>query len=102
MEDIHKWLQFSGWSKAKETLNSHLKTELDVLIYHYSNGENGIRDIISIIREHGISTSYGGIHGKWKKWAQEGLLKSISMRGGVRLVKNFNLEDFGYDIPERT
>ena len=101
LTDIYKWIRFLGWSKAKDALDEHLKNDVDRLIYHYSDGEHGIRDIISIIADHGLSTSFGGVHGRWQRWARNGLLMPKYIGAGIRYVKIFKLEDFGIEIPEK-
>ena len=101
LKNILKWLRFIGWPKAKEVLDDILRDDVDRLIYHYSDGEHGIRDIIRVLPEYGFSTSFGGVHGRWQRWAQNGLLEPIPVGTGTRYVKIFNLADFGIDIPER-
>ena len=101
LKDILKWVRFQNWSKAKEALGDNLKDEVDRLIYHFSDGEHGIRDIITEVEAYNLSTSYGGIHGKWQRWAQNGIVIPKPVRAGIRYVKIFNLEDFGFEIPEK-
>jgi len=101
LKDIQNWIKIIGWSKAKEALEVNMKEDLDRLIYHYSDGEHGIRDIIAVVSDYGLSTSYGGIHGRWQRWAQNGILLPLQVRAGVRYVKRFNLDEFGFEVPEK-
>ena len=101
LKDMLKWLRFLGWSKAKETLEESLRDEVDKLIYHFSDGEHGIRDIIPEVKAYNLSTSYGGIHGKWQRWAQNGIVIPKPAGSGTRYVKIFNLADFGLELPEK-
>ena len=101
LKDIQNWIKIIGWSKAKEALEINMKQDIDRLIYHYTDGEHGIRDIIAVVSDYGLTTSYGGIHGRWQRWAQSGILSPIQVRAGVRYVKSFNLDEFGIEVPEK-
>lgn len=99
LNDIRKWLRFSGWNNIKNVLIENLQSNRDKLIYHFSDGKYGIRDIIPKIEAYQIKTSYGGIHGLWQKWSKIGIVEPIKVGSGFRYQKLFSLEDFGIEIP---
>ncbi|RLC69866.1 MAG: hypothetical protein DRI26_08230 [Chloroflexi bacterium] len=101
LKSILKWIKFLGWPKAREALEENLKDEVDRLIYHFSDGEHGIRDIIPKVKAYNLSTSYGGIHGKWQRWAKDGIVMPKPVRAGIRYVKIFDLAEFGIELPEK-
>ena len=99
LEDIRKWIRFSGWNNVKNVLVENLQSDRDKLIYHFSDGENGIRDIIPKVEEYQNKTSFGGIHRLWQKWNKIGIVEPIKSGIGYRYQKLFSLEDFGISLP---
>ena len=101
IEDIRKWLRFLGWNNVKNVLTENLQSDRDKLIYHFSDGEHGIRNIIPELGPFQIKTSYGGIHSLWQKWSKIGIVEPIKSGSGFRFKKLFILEDFGIVMPDR-
>jgi len=97
--DIQKWIKFIGWSNVKNVLMDCLNTETKLLIYHFSDGEHGIRNIRDRIKKFGLKTSYGGVHGSWQRWKKVGIVEPSHKRQG-RFQKVFDLEEFGFEIPK--
>jgi hypothetical protein len=100
IKEILKWVKILGWSEAKKILKEQLQDDVDVLIYHFSDGEHGIREIIPEVESRGLKTSYGGIHGKWQRWAENSIVFPVKSGSGIRYVKKFDVEEFGFEIPE--
>jgi len=99
LEDIRKWVKFSGWNNVKNVLTENLQSDRDKLIYHLSDGNRGIRDIVSESKSFNMKTSYGGVHSLWHKWSKIGIVEPITVGRGERYRKLFLFEDFGIDIP---
>ena len=99
LRDIRKWLRFLGWNNVKNVLTENLQSDRDKLIYPFSDGKHGIRDIIQEIEAYQLKTSYGGIHRLWQKWSRIGIVEPIKAGSGFRFQKLFLLEDFGIAIP---
>lgn len=95
LREILKWTRFSGSKEVKNVLKDALDTEQKILVYHLSNGLQGSSEIGG---KAGISHST--VFRYWKDWARQGLVEPIKVRGGERYKKVFDLEDFGFTIPE--
>lgn len=94
LEEISMWLKISGIEKVRGILNSTLNTPEKISVYHLSDG----RGITEIHNTTGMSV--GSISNYWNSWNKLGLMKSLPVKGGERLIKNFDLEDYGITIPK--
>ena len=94
LRDINRWLKILAYDKVKKILLDTLKTEKEIKIYHYSDG----RSSIEVAKAVGLK-SHASILEYWKRWGRIGIMDVITVRGGRRYVKAFNLEDFGIEIP---
>jgi hypothetical protein len=63
--------------------------------YHFSDGNNGSVEIGKIAK-----VSDKTVRTYWASWARLGIVESFRVRGGERYKKAFNLEDFGFKLPE--
>jgi len=96
LEEIRKWVKFSGWNNVKNVLTEALNEPEKVVAYSMTDGETGIRSITPI-----IGRGFGTVQRWWKEWAQIGIAETIKVKGGgSRAVALFHLEDFGIPIPE--
>lgn len=95
LKEILKWIKFAGMKGVKDQLNVTLETDQKRTIYQLSDGSKSIVDIHEIT---GAST--GSISGYWQKWLKLGLGEKISVQGGDRFKRSFDLEDLGIEIPE--
>jgi Fic family protein len=93
--EILKWTKFSSIGKVREILSSILDTDQKRLIYHLSDGENGSVEIANIVQ-----VSDSTVRRYWNSWFRIGVVEPLSVRGGTRYKKSFDLEDFGFIIPE--
>jgi len=95
LREILKWVKFSGIDEVRTVLMRTLDTEQKRLVYHLSNGENGSIEIGQVAQvSNRTVTRY------WVSWARLGLMEPIRVRGGLRYKKSFELEDFGFTIPQ--
>lgn len=93
--EMLKWIKFSGMKDVKEVLLSNLTDDTKKIVYHYSNGENNTTYLKQIANVSGNNV----IPNLWNKWKNIGIIEKISVKGGERGKKIFNLEDFGIPIP---
>jgi len=82
--------------EVKEALNSVLDTDQKKLVYHLSDGNKGI---IEIGKATGIAST-ATISRYWKNWVRLSLGEYVSVQGGDRFKRSFDLEDFGIDVPQ--
>jgi hypothetical protein len=96
LREILKWIRFSGLREVKSVLTSVLDDPQKLLAYHLSDGSRGTIEIgeATGIRSTATITRY------WQTWKQLGLGESISVRGGDRFRRLFDLTDFGIVVPE--
>ena len=72
-----------------------LDTEQKRLVYHLSDGEHGSVEI-----GKSANTSDSTVRRCWESWARLGIVEPLRVRGGERYRKSFELEDFGFTIPQ--
>jgi len=95
LQEMLKWIKFSGAREVRTVLMNILDTEQRRLIYHLSDGEHGSVEI-----GKAANVSDRTVRKYWESWARLGVAESISVRGGLRYKKSFELEDFGFTIPQ--
>lgn len=95
LSEILKWLKFAGMKEVKEVLVSELTTDPKKQVYQLSDGN---KTNAEINKATGVST--GAISGYWKKWVKQGLGEKVSVQGGDRFARAFDLEDFDIEVPE--
>lgn len=79
----------------KNILEELLESDRDKLIYHFSDGEHGIREIMPK-----TGASYGYIQGIWQRWYNYQIAEKLPVGSGFRAKKLYLLEDLGIVIPE--
>jgi hypothetical protein len=97
LQEILKWIKFSGMKDVKATLESMLDSPQKRLAYQLSDG-NHSRDQVQ---------TASGIKGNeamsdlWRGWPRSGLGESIEIRKGMkRFKRSFDLNDFGIEYPK--
>lgn len=95
LQEMLKWIKFSGAREVRTVLMNILDTEQKRLIYHLSDGEHGSIDI-----GKAVNVSDSTVRRFWESWARLGVVEPIGVRGGLRYKKSFELEDFGFTIPQ--
>jgi Fic family protein len=95
LQEILKWTKFAGVREVRTVLMNILDTEQKRLIYHLSNGEHG-----SIEISKAASVSDTTVRRYWESWVRLGIVEPLGVRGGIRYRKSFELEDFGFTIPQ--
>ena len=95
LKEILKWIKFSGMKEVRTVLMSILDNEQKRLIYHLSDGNNGSVAIAKVTNA-GATT----VRRFWESWSRMRIVESINVQGGLRYKKLFELEDFGFTIPQ--
>lgn len=95
LQEILKWIKFSGIDEVRTVLMRTLDTEQKRLVYHLSDGKHGS---VGIGKAANVSNSTVARY--WASWARLGLMEPIRVRGGLRFKKSFELEDFGLTVPK--
>jgi len=95
LQEILKWIKFAGAREVRTVLSNILDTEQKRLIYHLSDGEHGSIEIGKI-----TNVSDSTVRRCWESWSRLGIVEPIGVRGGLRYKKSFELEDFGFTIPQ--
>ncbi len=94
LREILKWIKISGIKEVKSTLESQLKDDTKKLIYQLSDGTKGTQEIAKTVG----NISYSTVFLYWKGWEKVGLGESISVIGGTRFKRSFDLEDFSMKV----
>jgi hypothetical protein len=95
LREILKWTKFAGSKEVKNVLKDALDTDQKLLVYHLSDGDKGSAEIG---KKAGVSHST--VFNYWAAWARLDIVEPVKVRGGERYKKVFELEDFGFVIPE--
>lgn len=95
LKEILKWVKFSGAEEVRAVLMKVLDTEQKRLIYFLSDGTHGS---VEIGKTANVSDST--VRRYWETWARLGLAQPVPVKGGFRLKKSFELEDFGLAVPQ--
>jgi len=95
LREILKWTKFAGSKEVKDVLKDALDTDQKLLVYHLSDGNKGS---VEIGNKAGVSHST--VFNYWTSWARRGIVEPVKVRGGERFKKVFELEDFGFVVPE--
>jgi hypothetical protein len=96
LREILKWIKFAGMKEVKEVLNSVLDTDQKKLVYQLSDGSKGM---IEVGKAAGIAST-ATISRYWKSWLKLGLGENVSVKGGERFRRAFDLEDFGIEVSQ--
>lgn len=94
LREILKWIKISGTKEVRSLLEMQLEDDLKRLIYQLSDGTKGTQEIAKVVGD----VSHGTVFNYWTGWEKVGLGESISVRGGSRFKRSFDLEDFGIKI----
>jgi hypothetical protein len=95
LREILKWIKFAGAKEVKNVLLATLDTEQKRLIYNLSDGNNGSLDIAKV-----AGTSGTTVRRYWASWARQGIVEPLRVHGSERYKKSFELEDFGFTVPQ--
>jgi len=95
LREILKWTRFSGLENARSEIRRTLDTDQKRLVYTLSDGENNSREIAEK-----CDVSDFTVRKYWSEWNKRGIVSPMSVRGGTRYKKSFDLEDFGLIVPE--
>ncbi|MGA2682012.1 MAG: hypothetical protein ABSF44_09465 [Candidatus Bathyarchaeia archaeon] len=95
LKEMLRWLKFTGVKEVRAVMSSALETEQKRLIYHLSDGKKGT---IEIGKAANVGSSTVGRY--WEAWYRLGIMEPIPVQGGIRYKKAFELEDFGFNVPQ--
>ncbi len=95
LREILKWTKFAGMNQVQSILENTLNTPEKRLAYQLSDGTKGIVELARLSKV-GSTFKLGGL---WKEWRRKGLGDSLSVQGGERFRRTFDLEDFGIEVP---
>jgi hypothetical protein len=80
-------------------IKKNISSKRDILVYYFSDGEHGIRDVLDEFNKINQQISYGTVQNLWQKWMNIGIVEPIKSGSGHRMKKIVSLEDLGFKIP---
>ncbi len=95
LREILKWVRLAGIKELKETLANTLDSDDLKRLYHLSDGTKGTIELGKLV---GVSPSK--VSNTWQTWLRQGLGDAVSVKGGNRFRRTFDIEDFGLKVPE--
>lgn len=93
LDQILKWTRFAGVQQLKNILSQNLENDTATLIYEFSDGTRGTREIAGIVgvRSHATIARY------WEKWSKLGIVEpSPAYQGRYRRI--CSLEEVGLTV----
>jgi len=96
LREILKWMKFAGMNQVQSVLETTLNTPEKKLAYQMSDGTKGTIEVGKVSKV-GSPTKVSTL---WKEWKRKGLGDSLSVQGGDRFKRTFDLEDFGIEVPQ--
>jgi DNA-binding CsgD family transcriptional regulator len=93
LDDILKWTRLAGMQQLRSILTQSLTTDRETLVFEFSDGERGTREIGSIA---GVSNAT--VANYWRKWSRLGIVEPSSRYQG-RFRKICSLEEVGLTAP---
>lgn len=94
LKEILRWVKFSGMKEVRTILTTVLDDNQKRVAYQLSDGTRGT---VEIGKSVGIKST-ATVSKLWKQWVKLGLGESISVKGGERFRRSFDLEDFGIEV----
>ncbi len=95
LREILKWNKFTGMNQVQSVLENTLNTPEKRLAYQLSDSKKGTIEISKLSKVG----SPAKVSSLWKEWKRKGLGDSLSVQGGERFKRVFDLEDFGLEVP---
>ncbi len=94
--EILKWMKFTGMKSVRDVLNTVLDTEQKKIVYHMSDGTRGM---VEVGKAAGIGST-ATISRYWGVWSKQGIGEFVSVKGGDRFKRTFDLEELGMELPQ--
>ena len=95
VKEILKWVRFSGLENVRSELARVLDNDQKRLVYHLSDGKLTSAEIAQK-----TNISDFTVRNYWSQWYRRGIVEALSVRGGTRYMKSFELDDFGLIVPD--
>ena len=95
VQELVKWIRVTSIPQVKKLLVEVLQKDEHKIAYHRSDGEQ-TREAIG----GQVNVSGQAISNWWKKWERNGIVEILSVQGGTRGRKLFNLKDFDIQVPK--
>jgi hypothetical protein len=93
LKSLERWLRFANMDKLRSILEIELNEDRKKLVYEYSDGSRGYRDVgeLSGVPAPTIQTW-------WIRWFSMGIMEASPSRSG-RVQRICSLKDVGIDLP---
>ena len=95
LREILKWTKFAGMNQVQGVLEITLNTPEKKLAYQLSDGTQASTRIAELSK---VGSDFK-VRALWKEWRRKGIGDTVSVRGGDRFKRTFDLEDFGIEVP---
>lgn len=96
-DELIFWIKLSVMPTIRKVIVDNLRSDVDKLVYHLSDGKRSTRDIAGIITRGGRSITHVTIRNMWKKWAILYMVMPTKRKGRYKRI--VGLESIGIEIP---
>jgi hypothetical protein len=98
LDELIFWTRLSAMPTIRKTIVDNLRSDIDKLVYHFSDGNASTREIASIITRGGRRVTHVTVSNMWRKWAILNMVMPAQRRGRYRRI--VSLESLGIEIPQ--
>jgi hypothetical protein len=95
LREILKWTRFAGMPQVKAVLEETLNSPEKKHAFQLSDGTHGTIEVGKL----SAVGSKDKVAGLWKAWLKQGLGETVSVKGGDRFKRAFDLEELGIEVP---
>jgi hypothetical protein len=94
LREILKWVRFASSNQVKGVLESTLNSDKKRVVYHLSDGNSTSRAI-----GEQADVDFRTISEWWKEWTLIGLGDGVTVSGGTRFRRSFDIKMYGMTVP---
>ena len=98
LDELIFWTRLSAMPSIRKTIVDNLRSDIDKLVYHFSDGNRSTREIATMIIRGGRRITHVTVMNMWRKWAILNMVMPTQRRGRYRRI--VSLESLGIEIPQ--
>ena len=81
LDELIFWTKLSAMPSIRNAIIDNLRSEIDILVYEFSDGKRSTREVSNIITRGGRKITHVTVANMWKKWAILNLVIPAQRKG---------------------